>query len=848
MMKKDTIKLSMDDYRPAPFWFLNHRLEKTELLLQLKLMAEQGIKAFFLHPRAGLLTPYGSDEWFILIRFIALEAQKLGMKAWLYDEDPFPSGAAGGMVFDEHPEYRARGLEFQEYLPDENGVLHADLGEDHLIEVLAVRCDEKGNVLESRDLRSRCGMIRSDFFVTLWHSPYYYQLYGKETYDHYRGSTTFPHWELDVTLEPSWRVWTVTAKTVEGGSFRYIPDNLNPDCVKTFLRLTHERYAKEMGDLFGTVIPGIFTDETATGGICSWTPKFQEEFIRRRGYDPHNGFHRIFRGDSPEALAWREDYWKTVQELFIDSFYRPVNDWCRKHHLLLTGHGIGEETPLATTNGMNIFALQKYVGIPGFDHITPNIPNWRNFTCLNLGGKLVASAAEQMGQHRVQSESFACNAYNFSHDGLKKNARWLLSLGINWFVPHGFHYSYDGFRKDDAGKSFFFQSPDYPEFRKVAEYLGRLGYLLGESRSCVELCLLYPEGLFRRLNPGCQEEAMRKVDAYYEIIRQLLQRQIPFELTDEVSLQSAELVPGGFRCGCKTYSELLVPFGLDYPWLERFAPFRVTPEKLADPDFAVLDLDKNARSDVSMTQYRTSARGKLLYFFRNSPEPGRLRVRLPGSGKLYRCDLDTGRYYAVPEDYSFALEPYGAALFERTTEVLGKESYPEKPFPEQDFRFLTEPEWDYIPALPELLCAIRDWKVTASDECCDSHRYTLLREIFGSEQDHPKLLHPKPAFDRAPRRKRFYPALAEYTAEFTLRETDVELLLESETVSGKGEWLLNGLPLPPPVRKRVYDPWNFVIDLKGAAQKGKNTLTLRFREGGEWDGLRSMVYVMDKKS
>lgn len=63
---------------------------------------------------------------------------------------------------------------------------------------------------------------------------------------------------------------------------------------------------------------------------------------------------------------------------------------------------------------MNIFALQKYVGIPGFDHITPNIPDGRAFKSLNLGGKLVSSAAEQNGEHRVQSECFGCNPYIIS--------------------------------------------------------------------------------------------------------------------------------------------------------------------------------------------------------------------------------------------------------------------------------------------------------------------------------------------------------------------------------------------------------------------------------------------------
>ena len=111
-------KLQIQDYYPAPFWFLNHKLEKTELLRQLKLMKEQGITAFFMHPRAGLKTPYASREWFDLIRYTAIEADKLGMKAWLYDEDPFPSGPAGGRIFLEHPEYAAWGLNYGDFLPE----------------------------------------------------------------------------------------------------------------------------------------------------------------------------------------------------------------------------------------------------------------------------------------------------------------------------------------------------------------------------------------------------------------------------------------------------------------------------------------------------------------------------------------------------------------------------------------------------------------------------------------------------------------------------------------------------------------------------------------------------------
>lgn len=160
------------DYRPAPFWFINHKLEKEELKRQVKLMHEQGIHAFFMHPRAGLKTPYGSNEWFEMIGCIIEEAERLGMQAWLYDEDPFPSGPAGGRVFLDHPEFIARGLVFHEAEPDRNGHVSADLGEGRLLEALAVRTDDNGNVLESRDVFDDVGMIRSDFFQTLWQSPY----------------------------------------------------------------------------------------------------------------------------------------------------------------------------------------------------------------------------------------------------------------------------------------------------------------------------------------------------------------------------------------------------------------------------------------------------------------------------------------------------------------------------------------------------------------------------------------------------------------------------------------------------------------------------------------------------
>ncbi|MHB9023009.1 MAG: glycosyl hydrolase [Armatimonadota bacterium] len=88
------------DYRPAPFWSLNEVLEPEELRRQIRAMHAQGFGGFFMHARVGLKTPYLSPEWFRMIQVCTEEASALGMKAWIYDEDRWPSGFAGGEIGD----------------------------------------------------------------------------------------------------------------------------------------------------------------------------------------------------------------------------------------------------------------------------------------------------------------------------------------------------------------------------------------------------------------------------------------------------------------------------------------------------------------------------------------------------------------------------------------------------------------------------------------------------------------------------------------------------------------------------------------------------------------------------
>ncbi len=94
-------------YKPIPFWSWNGELEKEELIRQICWMRETHNGGFFMHARSGLKTEYLSDEWMQCIEACAEEAGD--MQAWLYDENGWPSGFAGGKLL-ENAEDRDRYL------------------------------------------------------------------------------------------------------------------------------------------------------------------------------------------------------------------------------------------------------------------------------------------------------------------------------------------------------------------------------------------------------------------------------------------------------------------------------------------------------------------------------------------------------------------------------------------------------------------------------------------------------------------------------------------------------------------------------------------------------------------
>lgn len=82
----------------APSNAFRGQLDPGELLRQIRVFQEMGFGGFFMHSRTGLVTEYLGEAWFEAVNVCADEAARLGMEAWIYDEDRWPSGTAGGLV------------------------------------------------------------------------------------------------------------------------------------------------------------------------------------------------------------------------------------------------------------------------------------------------------------------------------------------------------------------------------------------------------------------------------------------------------------------------------------------------------------------------------------------------------------------------------------------------------------------------------------------------------------------------------------------------------------------------------------------------------------------------------
>ncbi len=501
------------EYRGAPFWSWNDRLDDAELVRQIDSMMQAGMGGFFMHSRTGLLTPYMSEEWMARIRTCVQSARERGMLAWLYDEDRWPSGFAGGDVPAMHPSFRAKHMTWQK------GCAPAT-GEGELLARYACREAQDGSLSDFRLLRE-----------------------GERPPAGYTEVCFF--WRYD---PPS--PW------YNGGTYL---DTLNPEAVSAFLRHTYDAYAREVGQHFGSAVPGIFTDEPHYGKFFQpdklpFTERLPEEFQKAYGYPLAEALPALCF-DVPDGNAHRYRFHRLLTQMFVQSYGKQLYDWCEAHGIELTGHYLLEDTfqdQIAAIGAA--MPLYEYMQAPGIDHLGRRLPD-------ALLARQVSSVARQMGRKRVLCETYGCSGWNISFAEQKWIADSLFVQGVTYMNQHLALYSMWGGRKRDFPPSIFYQQPWWKYYRYLSDYMARVTLMLQSGTPVSELLVLHTIGSgWATFRPNSLQECALYSDACARVSTWLNEIQHDHDFGDELILQRHARVEGEtLVVGQARYRLLVIP-------------------------------------------------------------------------------------------------------------------------------------------------------------------------------------------------------------------------------------------------------------------------------------------------
>ncbi len=511
--------------RGIPFWAWNSRLEPERLREQIRSMGQMGFGGFFMHSRFGLKTQYLGKEWFDCVRACIDEAEKTGMHAWLYDEDRWPSGTAGGKVT-ANREYAMRGLDYE----------------------ILDRADFHSGDLAHFALSYRNGAVDSWRRIT--------------------------H-ENEMRPEEKFIRFTVrTAPSSPAGNRQPYLDTMNPEAVREFIHITHETYKAKLGEAFRK-IPGIFTDEPTYSSFHFkqiWTASLPELFRARYGYELLDHLPELFfEPHGCRTSRVRLNFYNLAAELFVNAYARQMGKWCERNGLAFTGHVLGEDNLFSQMQSVgSAMRFYEHMQIPGMDVLSER---WN----LYAAAKQCSSVAHQMGRPQRLCELYGCTGWDFPFEGHKAVGDWLAALGINLRVHHHYWYSMEGESKRDYPASISPHSPWHGKYRFVEDYFARINAVLSEGEEVRHILVIHPiestwfgrplecYGKEEQINVNgyfvhTGEEKRKEMSRLQSITDLLLREHLDFDYGDEELLtRHAKVGKKTFRVGTAAYGTVVLP-------------------------------------------------------------------------------------------------------------------------------------------------------------------------------------------------------------------------------------------------------------------------------------------------
>lgn len=477
--------------RPHTWWhWVNDNVTKEGITADLEALAKVGVGGVqIFHVDVGVPpgpVKFHSHQWFALFRHAVQEAARLGLEVCVHNCAGW-SSSGGPWVKPEHAMQMVVTSQIQVKGPTKfDGKLpqpETRAGYYRDIAVLAFPTP-KGN-LRIENLRAKAAYERANDIVPVQDKPVPPENIVK------RSSIV----NLTEKLQPDGRLvfdvpegeWTIlrighipTGKdnhpaTPEGRGLEV--DKMSKEALNAFWKSAIEPLLREAGHMAGKVFNDVLVDSYEVG-CQNWTPKFPEEFRKRRGYDltpflPVLAGYIVDGVEISERFLW--DFRRTIADLFAENYYGYFAELCHRHGLLFSTepYGNGPFEDLVCGGKADIPMGEFWVD------------GWAFETC-----KLAASVAHIYGKRIVGAEAFTAS----QNKGRWRTHPYLLKPfgdrafceGINRLIFHTTAHQpwlnvFPGMTMGPWGSHFGRTQTWWDEAKAWADYLARCQYLLQQG-------------------------------------------------------------------------------------------------------------------------------------------------------------------------------------------------------------------------------------------------------------------------------------------------------------------------------------------------------------------------------
>ena len=519
------------EYRGAPFWAWNTKLESEVLLRQIEQMKAMGFGGYHMHSRAGMATEYLGRDFMDMIKLCNEKAKREEMLAWLYDEDRWPSGLAGGYVTKE-PKFRQKYLLFT--VTPKSGTVDKATGYE----------TGKPYLLACYDI-----CLYSDGTLQT------YERIGEET----------------TAVGTKWYVYVCTPELTGRYNGQTYVDAMDEEAIAEFLRITYDAYYREVGQDFGGSVPAIFTDEpqfchkqTLTFAqsrqdiVLPWTHTFAETFGLAYGIDLLKHLPELL-WDLPNGKPSRTRvcYHDHACERFTRAFMDQCGKWCREHGIALTGHVMREDFLSWQTEALGeTMRTYRGFGIPGIDVLCDET--------LLATAKQCQSVVHQNGHEAMLSELYGVTGWDFDFRRHKYQGDWQAALGVTVRVPHLTWMSMKSSAKRDYPASIGYQSSWYTEYPYIEDHYARVNTAMTRGTPVVKVAVVHPiESFWLHFGPSENTAEAREQQQYnFDCVTNwLLRGTVDFDYISESLLPDQHQPTGDATLGVgqMRYDAVIVP-------------------------------------------------------------------------------------------------------------------------------------------------------------------------------------------------------------------------------------------------------------------------------------------------